>query len=183
MSLGLFEGKDIAKWLPQLMASASGMRGASGTAEMFAHLEAVRNVTGSSDQAGNAYDNYLAYLKSPEAAKTFEDYGVNLTKGADRLQLQGSLHPGSLCRHPRKARGQHQPDCPEPAKSGLRRQRRRKNGKSSNSSLISQKRQPSRRLSATGRQGWGAAGMILGKDMIASVKKNWRAVKARFKKF
>ena len=91
--LGSFEGKDIVKWMPQLMASQSGMKGAEGTARMMAHLEAIRTVTGSSDQAGNAYDNYLAYIKSTEATTNLKDYGVNLTKELIQYEKKGVSTP------------------------------------------------------------------------------------------
>lgn len=74
---GQFELKDMARWLPQIMAAGKGMKGMEGYEQHLANLQAVAQVTGSSDQAGNAYFNLLGKLTAPDAAKNFEDFGVN----------------------------------------------------------------------------------------------------------
>lgn len=77
---GQFELKDMARWLPQIMAAGKGMKGMEGYEQHLANLQAVAQVTGSSDQAGNAYFNLLGKLTAPDAAKNFEDFDVNLPK-------------------------------------------------------------------------------------------------------
>lgn len=168
--LGAFEGKDTTKWLPQLMASASGMQGAAGTSDMLAHLEAVRNVTGSSDQAGNAYDNYLAYIKSPEAAKNLEEYGVTLTKELIAYNDKGISTPEAFADILEKRvvntnrTVQNLQKRITQAKTPEERQKLEQQldiAKKAAISTVVRDRQA----------GLGAAGMILGKDMIADVKK------------
>lgn len=167
--LGSFEGKDITKWLPQLMASASGMRGASGTAEMFAHLEAVRNVTGSSDQAGNAYDNYLAYLKSPEAAKNLEAYGVNLTKELIAYNNKGISTPEAFADILEK-RVVNTNRTVQRLKKEIAQTSDPKELQRLNKNLDIAKMAAISTVVRDRQAGLGAAGMILGKDMIANVK-------------
>lgn len=168
--LGSFEGKDITKWLPQLMASASGMRGASGTAEMFAHLEAVRNVTGSSDQAGNAYDNYLAYLKSPEAAKNLEDYGVNLTKELIAYNSKGVSTPEAFADILEK-RVVNTNRTVQSLQKRIAQAKTPEERQKLEQQLDIAKKAAISTVIRDRQAGLGAAGMILGKDMIASVKK------------
>ena len=167
--LGSFEGKDITKWLPQLMASASGMRGASGTAEMFAHLEAVRNVTGSSDQAGNAYDNYLTYLKSPEAAKNLEAYGVNLTKELIAYNDKGISTPEAFADILEK-RVVNTNRTVQRLKKEIAQTSDPKELQRLHKNLDIAKMAAVSTVVRDRQAGLGAAGMILGKDMIANVK-------------
>lgn len=168
--LGAFEGKDITRWLPQLMASAAGMRGAAGTAEMFAHLEAVRNVTGSSDQAGNAYDNYLAYIKSPEAAKNFEEYGVNLTKELIGYKARGVSAPEAFADLLEK-RVVNTNRTVQRLQKKLAQARTPEERQNLEQQLDIAKKAAISTIVRDRQAGLGAAGMILGKDMITNVKK------------
>lgn len=86
---GQFELKDMARWLPQIMAAGKGMKGMEGYEQHLANLQAVAQVTGSSDQAGNAYFNLLGKLTAPDAAKNFEDFGVNLPKELSAAAQRG----------------------------------------------------------------------------------------------
>ena len=86
---GQFELKDMARWLPQIMAAGKGMKGMEGYEQHLANLQAVAQVTGTSDQAGNAYFNLLGKLTVPDAAKNFEDFGVNLPKELSAAAQQG----------------------------------------------------------------------------------------------
>ena len=168
--LGSFEGKDITRWLPQLMASASGMQGAAGTSDMLAHLEAVRNVTGSSDQAGNAYDNYLAYLKSPEAAKNLEDYGVNLTKELIAYNSKGVSTPEAFADILEK-RVVNTNRTVQSLQKRIAQAKTPEERQKLEQQLDIAKKAAISTVIRDRQAGLGAAGMILGKDMIASVKK------------
>ena len=86
---GQFELKDQARWLPQLFSEGKGMKGMGGYKQHLANLQAIAEVTGSSDQAGNAYYNLLGKLTAPDTAKNLEDFGVNLTKELEKAAIEG----------------------------------------------------------------------------------------------
>ena len=172
--LGSFEGKDIVKWMPQLMASQSGMKGAEGTARMMAHLEAIRTVTGSSDQAGNAYDNYLAYIKSTEATSNLKDYGVNLTKELIQYEKKAVSTPEAFAEILEK-----RVINTNSTVQSLRKQISRANTPEQKEELERQldiARQTAISTVVKDRQaGLGAQGMIKSKGMIADVMTGFKA--------
>lgn len=86
---GQFELKDQARWLPQLFSEGKGMKGKEGYKQHLANLQAIAEVTGSSDQAGNAYYNLLGKLTAPDTAKNLEDFGVNLPKELEKAAKEG----------------------------------------------------------------------------------------------
>lgn len=86
---GQFELKDQARWLPQLFSEGKGMKGMGGYKQHLANLQAIAEVTGSSDQAGNAYYNLLGKLTAPDVAKNLEDFGVNLPKELEKAAIEG----------------------------------------------------------------------------------------------
>lgn len=86
---GQFELKDQARWLPQLFSEGKGMKGMGGYKQHLANLQAIAEVTGSSDQAGNAYYNLLGKLTAPDTAKNLEDFGVNLPKELEKAAIGG----------------------------------------------------------------------------------------------
>lgn len=86
---GQFELKDQARWLPQLFSEGKGMKGMGGYKQHLANLQAIAEVTGSSDQAGNAYYNLLGKLTAPDVAKNLEDFGVNLPKALEKAAIEG----------------------------------------------------------------------------------------------
>ncbi|MCX5512294.1 phage tail tape measure protein [Kaistia algarum] len=77
---GRFEGKDLAKFMPGYSASYKvlGYGGLDAAAEIAAMAEMVREAAGSSDIAGNNLQNFLLKLSSPDAAKNFAEYGVDI---------------------------------------------------------------------------------------------------------
>ncbi len=86
---GQFELKDQARWLPQLFSEGKGMKGKEGYKQHLANLQAIAEVTGTSDQAGNAYYNLLGKLTAPDTAKNLEDFGVNLPKELEKAAKEG----------------------------------------------------------------------------------------------
>lgn len=86
---GQFELKDQARWLPQIFSEGKGMKGMGGYKQHLANLQAIAEVTGSSDQAGNAYYNLLGKLTAPDTAKNLENFGVNLLKELENAAKEG----------------------------------------------------------------------------------------------
>lgn len=86
---GQFELKDQARWLPQIFSEGKGMKGMGGYKQHLANLQAIAEVTGASDQAGNAYYNLLGKLTAPDVAKNLEDFGVNLPKELEKAAIEG----------------------------------------------------------------------------------------------
>lgn len=86
---GQFELKDQARWLPQIFSEGKGMKGMGGYKQHLANLQAIAEVTGSSDQAGNAYYNLLGKLTAPDTAKNLENFGVNLPKELEKAATEG----------------------------------------------------------------------------------------------
>lgn len=86
---GQFELKDQARWLPQVFSEGKGMKGMGGYKQHLANLQAIAEVTGSSDQAGNAYYNLLGKLTAPDTAKNLENFGVNLPKELEKAATEG----------------------------------------------------------------------------------------------
>lgn len=78
-SIGAFETKDMAKYMPGIMTNAKDMRGMRGFAYHLANLQVMRDAAGSSDEAGTLYENLQAFRTSPEATKNLKKKGVNLT--------------------------------------------------------------------------------------------------------
>lgn len=86
---GQFELKDMARWLPQIISAGKGMKGMSGFEAHLANLQAVAQVTGSNDQAGNAYFNLLGKITSTDAANNFKKAGVELAPALAKARMEG----------------------------------------------------------------------------------------------
>lgn len=97
---GGFELKDMAKWLPQQMASAreSGMNGMSGLAKLLAVNQAAVITAGSKDEAGNNMVNLLAKINSVDTARDASKISATTfrekKKGEKGIDLAGSLAIG-----------------------------------------------------------------------------------------
>jgi hypothetical protein len=78
---GGFELKDMAKWLPQMMAAGklSGLQGVEGFRRIVAGAQASAITSGSKDEAGNNVVNLLAKLNSQDTQKDFAKEGFDLT--------------------------------------------------------------------------------------------------------
>lgn len=78
---GGFELKDMAKWLPQMMAAGklSGLQGVEGFRRIVSGAQASAITSGSKDEAGNNVVNLLAKINSQDTQKDFAKQGYNLT--------------------------------------------------------------------------------------------------------
>lgn len=78
---GGFELRDMAKWLPQAMASGtlSGMSGKEDLRRLLASMQAQVITAGSKDQAGNNLVNLLGKINSRDTAKDMEKEGIDLS--------------------------------------------------------------------------------------------------------
>lgn len=86
---GQFELRDMARWLPQIISAGKGMKGMEGYEAHLANLQGIANVTGSNDQAGNAYFNLLGKITSTDAAANFNKMKINLPKELSKAAQQG----------------------------------------------------------------------------------------------
>ncbi len=79
-NLGGFELKDMARYLPEQMASyaASGMKGMRGGEDLLALNQVARITAGNPDQAGNNVVNLLNKMTSNDSQKDFQKQGINL---------------------------------------------------------------------------------------------------------
>ncbi|QAZ68254.1 phage tail tape measure protein [Solidesulfovibrio carbinolicus] len=79
--LGSFEGKDMAKWMPELMAEAKGMKNMEGFKRLVASLQGEAVVAGSNDKAANNLANLLGKLTSPDTQQDFgKKAGIDVQK-------------------------------------------------------------------------------------------------------
>lgn len=78
---GGFELRDMAKWLPQMMAAGklSGLQGIEGFRRIVSGAQASAITSGSKDEAGNNVVNLLAKINSQDTQKDFAKQGFNLT--------------------------------------------------------------------------------------------------------
>lgn len=88
---GGFELKDMARWLPQLMASASGMKSMAGYERLLASAQASAVTAGNTDQAGNNLFNLLGKLSSRETARSFKAKGIDLSGTLAKAREDGQL--------------------------------------------------------------------------------------------
>lgn len=90
---GGFELRDMAKWLPQAMASGrqSGLGGIEGFRRILASMQASVITAGSKDEAGNNLINLLNKINSQDTSNDFKKLGIDLTgelaKGTKRGEL------------------------------------------------------------------------------------------------
>lgn len=78
---GGFELRDMAKWLPQMMAAGklSGLQGVEGFRRIVSGAQASAITSGSKDEAGNNVVNLLAKINSQDTQKDFKKEGYDLT--------------------------------------------------------------------------------------------------------
>lgn len=79
---GNFEFKDMAKWLPNMMAMSAGMLGMSGQkdfATLLAASQMASNTAGNSAEAGNNLVNFLGKINSADTAADFKKQGIDLS--------------------------------------------------------------------------------------------------------
>ncbi|VVD68246.1 phage tail tape measure protein [Pandoraea commovens] len=89
---GGFELKDMARWLPELMAASSdklGMRGMADFERLVSYAQASIMTAGSADAAGNNLKNLLLKINSADTEKDFARLGVDLPKSLARARERG----------------------------------------------------------------------------------------------
>jgi hypothetical protein len=89
---GGFELKDMAKWLPQMMAVSKGMlgmRGMAGFEKLISTSQASVITAGTKDEAGNNMVNLLAKINSDDTKKDFAKLGIDLTGSLVKAQKEG----------------------------------------------------------------------------------------------
>ena len=88
---GGFELKDMARWLPQLMAAGIGMEGMQGYEKILSAAQASVTSSGSKDEAGNNLVNLLAKINSQDAANNFAELGIDLAGSLAAAREKGQL--------------------------------------------------------------------------------------------
>ncbi len=88
---GGFELKDMAKWLPKMLAMGSGMKGMAGFEQILAYAQAAATTAGSKDEAGNNLVNLLQKLNSTDTQKDFAKLGIDLTGTLVKAREKGVL--------------------------------------------------------------------------------------------
>lgn len=111
---GGFELKDMAKWLPKLMAAGkmSGLGGMEGYARILASAEASVTTAGSKEEAGNNLLNLLLKINSQDTANDAKKLGIDLSgslaaargKGVNSLDAFVNLVDQVSSRDPRLAK-------------------------------------------------------------------------------
>lgn len=95
--MGGFELKDMATWLPKLLAMGglSGLRGTDGLASILAASQLAVTAAGSSDEAGNNMVNFLQKITSADTAADFRKISARTMgskkKGEAGVDLYGTL--------------------------------------------------------------------------------------------
>lgn len=89
---GGFELKNMARWLPELMAASSdklGMRGMGDFERLVSYAQASVITAGSADAAGNNLKNLILKINSTDTAQDFKKLGINLPKSLARARERG----------------------------------------------------------------------------------------------
>lgn len=88
---GGFELRDMAKWLPQVLAIAgqSGMRGPRDIDRLLAATQASVITAGTRDEAGNNLVNLLAKINSQDTANDAKKLGIDLSGSLAAARSQG----------------------------------------------------------------------------------------------
>ncbi|MBU9260502.1 phage tail tape measure protein [Burkholderia multivorans] len=89
---GGFELKNMARWLPELMAASSdklGMRGMADFERLVSYAQASVITAGSADAAANNLKNLILKINSTDTAQDFKKLGINLPKSLARARERG----------------------------------------------------------------------------------------------
>ncbi|KQT48765.1 hypothetical protein ASG43_07880 [Aureimonas sp. Leaf454] len=90
-SMGKFEGKDLATYLPSLLpvVAKHGYEGLDGAAKLVGFLEVMRDFVGSSEQAATATADLFEKISSPDVIRNFGKVGVDLEKRLKKARDNG----------------------------------------------------------------------------------------------
>jgi hypothetical protein len=88
---GGFELKDMARWLPKMLAAGklSGLDGQQGYARILASAQASAITAGSKDEAGNNLLNLLLKLNSSDTANDAKKLGIDLAGSLAAARAKG----------------------------------------------------------------------------------------------
>lgn len=88
---GKFEGSDLAQYLPSLMprAAVHGLGGLSGTGSLVGALEAMRDRTGTSENAAVSVGDFLDKINSPTVQRNFKKFNIDLPKALKDARKNG----------------------------------------------------------------------------------------------
>lgn len=95
--LGGFELKDMATWLPKMLAmgGAAGLRGTDGLAKILSVSQMAVTAAGGTDEAGNNVVNFLQKITSADTANDFKKISARTMgdkkKGEKGIDLYGTL--------------------------------------------------------------------------------------------
>jgi TP901 family phage tail tape measure protein len=89
---GGFELRDMAQYLPSItaLASAKGMTGESGLAQIAAALQIVRRGAGDASEAATNFNNILQKINSNDAIKNFKEAGINIQQVLKDARASGT---------------------------------------------------------------------------------------------
>jgi TP901 family phage tail tape measure protein len=89
---GGFELRDMAQYLPSItaLASAKGMTGESGLAQIAAALQIVRRGAGDASEAATNFNNILQKINSNDAIKNFKEAGIDIQKVLKDAKANGT---------------------------------------------------------------------------------------------
>jgi TP901 family phage tail tape measure protein len=89
---GGFELKDMAQYLPSItaLASAKGMTGESGLAQIAAALQIVRRGAGDASEAATNFNNILQKINSNDAIKNFKEAGIDIQQVLKDAKANGT---------------------------------------------------------------------------------------------
>jgi TP901 family phage tail tape measure protein len=89
---GGFELRDMAQYLPSItaLASAKGMTGESGLAQIAAALQIVRRGAGDASEAATNFNNILQKINSNDAIKNFRKFGIDIQQVLKDAKASGT---------------------------------------------------------------------------------------------
>ena len=89
---GGFELRDMAQYLPSItaLASAKGMSGESGLAQIAAALQIVRRGAGDASEAATNFSNILQKINSNDAIKNFDELGIDIQQVLEDAKANGT---------------------------------------------------------------------------------------------
>lgn len=95
---GSFEMKNMAQWLPKLLAAGtmSGMGGMRDYEKLLAYAQVSATTAGSADEAGNNLLNFLLKINSPDTANDARKQGIDLAGTLAAARAQGMSAPDAF---------------------------------------------------------------------------------------
>lgn len=89
--MGGFELKDIASWLPQMMANAKGMKSMAGYESILANAQAAVTTAGTTDQGGNNLRDLLAEMNAHVTDRAFKKLHIDLAGTLAKARENGVM--------------------------------------------------------------------------------------------